>query len=103
MDCKGLSRPNDRLTKAFGELKEIAGKYYADIDNVDKYVSDLRAGYVKIDLEALTVLGGNPCDKCPPNGRYDNCPYDSDCMSYWSYDDKCAQLAHTKRQIMGVE
>lgn len=30
------------LVDAFAELKELAGKYYADIHNVKKYVSDLR-------------------------------------------------------------
>lgn len=31
------------LVNAFAQLKELAGKYYADIHNVEKYVSDLRA------------------------------------------------------------
>lgn len=31
------------LINVFAQLKELAGKYYADIHNVEKYVSDLRA------------------------------------------------------------
>ena len=33
---------NSSLITAFNQLKELAGKYYEDIRDVEKYVSDLR-------------------------------------------------------------
>ena len=30
------------LTKAFESLREVAGKYYEEIDDIDAFVADLR-------------------------------------------------------------